>query len=155
VWDATVLPHCVHLFSCGACQRCEALRVRRRIFEVLRFGTPIRRGVGKQSFVKRQPRLPLPPSALDSGLFSYSYSCSGSFGQEQEQEQEKKSGLQLQLIQRAPVGRAFAVSLSGWRSGRGGGAFSAAFAVAMRMGGKIKQDILTNVRGEIDQFRAC
>ena len=40
--DGTVLPHCGHLFSCGACQRCDALRVRSRIFEVLRFGTPIR-----------------------------------------------------------------------------------------------------------------
>ena len=40
--DATVLPHCVHLLSCGGCQRWDALRVRRRIFEVLRFGTPIR-----------------------------------------------------------------------------------------------------------------
>ena len=40
--DATVLPHWVHLFSWGACQRWEALRVRRRIFEVLRLGTPIR-----------------------------------------------------------------------------------------------------------------
>jgi hypothetical protein len=36
-----VLPHWVHLFSCGARQRCDALRVRRRIFEVLRLGTPI------------------------------------------------------------------------------------------------------------------
>ena len=32
----------VHLLSCGGCQRCDALRVRSRIFEVLRFGTPIR-----------------------------------------------------------------------------------------------------------------
>ena len=42
--EATVLPHCEHLLSCGGCQRCEALRVRKRIFEVLRFGTPIRGG---------------------------------------------------------------------------------------------------------------
>ena len=40
--DGTLLPHCEHLLSCGACQRCDALRVRKRIFEVLRFGTPIR-----------------------------------------------------------------------------------------------------------------
>jgi hypothetical protein len=58
VCDATVLPHWVHLFNCGGCQRCDALRVRRRIFDVLRLGTPIRRGVGKQAFAKRQPRLP-------------------------------------------------------------------------------------------------
>ena len=40
--DATVLPHCGHLFSCGAASVGDALRVRRRIFEVLRLGTPIR-----------------------------------------------------------------------------------------------------------------
>jgi hypothetical protein len=36
-----VLPHCGHLFNCGARQRLAALRVRNRIFDVLRFGTPI------------------------------------------------------------------------------------------------------------------
>jgi hypothetical protein len=36
-----VLPHCAHLFSCGACQRLAAFRVRNRIFEVLRLGTPM------------------------------------------------------------------------------------------------------------------
>jgi len=41
VWDATVLPHCGHLLNCGACQRLAAFRVRRRIFEVFRFGTPM------------------------------------------------------------------------------------------------------------------
>jgi hypothetical protein len=41
VCDATVLPHCGHLLSCGACQRFAALRVRNRIFDVLRFGTPM------------------------------------------------------------------------------------------------------------------
>jgi hypothetical protein len=38
-----VLPHCGHLFNCGACQRFAAWRLRDRIFEVLRFGTPIAR----------------------------------------------------------------------------------------------------------------
>jgi len=47
-----VLPHCVHLFSCGARQRCEAFRVRRRIFEVLRFGTPM--VSGNQSTVSKK-----------------------------------------------------------------------------------------------------
>jgi hypothetical protein len=41
VCDATVLPHCSHLLNCGARQRFAALRVRNRIFDVLRFGTPI------------------------------------------------------------------------------------------------------------------
>src|SRR5215831_8520431 len=39
--DGTLLPHCGHLFSCEACQRFAAFRVRNRIFDVLRFGTPI------------------------------------------------------------------------------------------------------------------
>ena len=39
--DGTLLPHCGHLFSCEACQRFAALRMRNRIFDVLRFGTPI------------------------------------------------------------------------------------------------------------------
>jgi hypothetical protein len=39
--DGTLLPHCGHLFSCEACQRFAAFRVRNRIFDVLRFGTPM------------------------------------------------------------------------------------------------------------------
>ena len=39
--DGTLLPHCGHLFSCEACQRFAALRMRNRLFDVLRFGTPI------------------------------------------------------------------------------------------------------------------
>ncbi len=53
--DATVLPHWLHLFRCGASHRCEALRVRRRILDVLRFGTPISSGVGKQVSAETQP----------------------------------------------------------------------------------------------------
>src|SRR5215469_9484023 len=41
MWDGTLLPHCGHLFSCEACQRFAALRMRNRIFDVLRFGTPM------------------------------------------------------------------------------------------------------------------
>jgi hypothetical protein len=44
VCDATALPHCGHLFRWGACQRFAALRVRKRIFDVLRFGTPMAGG---------------------------------------------------------------------------------------------------------------
>jgi hypothetical protein len=39
--EGTVLPHWGHLFRCGACQRLAALRVRNRILDVLRFGTPM------------------------------------------------------------------------------------------------------------------
>ena len=38
---STRLLHCGQRLSFGACQRLAARRVRRRIFEVLRFGTPI------------------------------------------------------------------------------------------------------------------
>jgi hypothetical protein len=38
--DGTLLPHCGHLFRRAACQRFAALRMRNRILDVLRFGTP-------------------------------------------------------------------------------------------------------------------
>ncbi len=52
--DGTLLPHCGHLLSCAACQRFAAFRVRNRIFDVLRFGTPMETGLGKQQIRKRQ-----------------------------------------------------------------------------------------------------
>jgi hypothetical protein len=39
--DGTVLPHCGHLLECGARQRLAAFRIRNRILDVLRFGTPM------------------------------------------------------------------------------------------------------------------
>jgi hypothetical protein len=59
VWPGTVLPHCGHLVSCGRCQRLAAFRERSRIFDVLRFGTPIGKenGLGKQEIRKTQERL--------------------------------------------------------------------------------------------------
>jgi hypothetical protein len=39
--EGMVLPHWGHLLRCGACQRFAALRVRNRILDVLRFGTPM------------------------------------------------------------------------------------------------------------------
>jgi len=41
------------LFNCGACQRFAAWRLRDRIFEVLRFGTPIC-ALRKHAFLKKQ-----------------------------------------------------------------------------------------------------
>jgi hypothetical protein len=55
VCDATALPHCGHLFRCGACQRFAALRVRNRIFDVLRFGTPMASGYESMVLVKNNP----------------------------------------------------------------------------------------------------
>jgi hypothetical protein len=49
-----VLPHCGHLLSCGACQRFAALRERKRIFEVFRFGTPMSSALPKQEKAKIQ-----------------------------------------------------------------------------------------------------
>jgi hypothetical protein len=49
--DGTLLPHCGHLLSCAACQRFAAFRVRNRIFDVLRFGTPM--AGGYQSIIHR------------------------------------------------------------------------------------------------------
>jgi hypothetical protein len=53
VWPGTVLPHCGHLLNCGRCQRFAALRVRNRIFDVLRFGTPMGR-LNKHSLLQKQ-----------------------------------------------------------------------------------------------------
>jgi hypothetical protein len=39
--EGTLLPHWGHLFKCDARQRLAALRVRNRILDVLRFGTPM------------------------------------------------------------------------------------------------------------------
>ncbi len=49
--DGTLLPHCGHLLSCEACQRFAAFLVRNRIFDVLRFGTPI--AGAYQSIIRR------------------------------------------------------------------------------------------------------
>jgi len=49
--EGTVLPHCGHLLRCGARQRLAALRMRSRILDVLRFGTPIA-GVHGSTFGK-------------------------------------------------------------------------------------------------------
>jgi len=50
--DGTLLPHWGHLFSCAACQRFAALRVRNRILDVLRFGTPM--AAGYESILERE-----------------------------------------------------------------------------------------------------
>src|SRR5205085_7945022 len=55
-----------------ACQRFAALRERNRIFEVLRLGTPIVSGLGKQNLSKIQT----PVHFLSFSLFSAPQSCS-------------------------------------------------------------------------------
>jgi hypothetical protein len=52
-----VLPHWGHLFKCGACQRFAALRVRNRILDVLRFGTPMAGGYESTIPAKNNVRL--------------------------------------------------------------------------------------------------
>jgi len=49
--EGTLLPHWEHLFRCAACHRFAALRVRNRILDVLRFGTPI--AGGYRSIIRR------------------------------------------------------------------------------------------------------
>jgi hypothetical protein len=50
--DGTLLPHWGHLLSRAACQRFAALRVRNRILDVLRFGTPM--AVGYESILEEE-----------------------------------------------------------------------------------------------------
>lgn len=57
MWDATLLPHCGHLFNSGARQRCDALRVRSRILDVLRFETPMTGGYESMLLQKNNDRL--------------------------------------------------------------------------------------------------
>jgi hypothetical protein len=54
--EGTVLPHWGHLFKCGARQRLAALRVRNRILDVLRFGTPMGARYQSTHFLKNKSR---------------------------------------------------------------------------------------------------
>ena len=49
-----LLPHWGHLLSRAACQRFAALRVRNRILDVLRFGTPMAGGYESTYLGKKQ-----------------------------------------------------------------------------------------------------
>ena len=79
-----VLPHCGHLFNTGACHALAALRVRNRIFEVLRLGTPIRAAYQSRALRKykccsgRRPRrhCDVDPAAGDGGLYRRAESIS-------------------------------------------------------------------------------
>ena len=92
--DGTLLPHCGHLFSCEACQRFAAFRVRSRIFDVLRFGTPM--AGANQSIIRRNY----------NQLLRDSLNCQsvrwGPFN---------ASTLELQLVQFAPIRSSFRVLL--------------------------------------------
>ena len=136
---ATVLPHCGHLLSCGACQRCDALRVRRRIFEVLRFGTPIRADQESRKWEKTRGRFWMPGFAREGALES----CL-----------QAQDLLEFQLIQRAPVWRSlFDDAIRPGRDCPRGIANSAALAIAMRIGRQIEQNVFSHERREIDHLR--
>lgn len=138
--EATVLPHCVHLLSWGGCQRCDALRVRRRIFEVLRLGTPIR-AIRKAGFPPKATSTPALDPDLSGKIMSKSKIRSRSFR------------LQFQFIQRTPIGWPFAGLLGGWSVGclpRFSRADPAAFAIAVRMRRQVQQDVFAQIGGEID-----
>ena len=79
--DGTLLPHCGHLLSCEACQRFAAFRVRNRIFDVLRFGTPM--AGAYQSIIHRNYN-----QRLRDSLNRYIGAA---------------STIELELIQRAPI----------------------------------------------------
>ena len=136
--DGTVLPHCAHLLSWGACQRCDALRVRNRIFEVLRFGTPIRADQESRKIRKGNLRCFL-VLTLASGGFGY----------------EHDHGLKIQFIQRAPI------RWTGFEHGLailfldhlGHPTDPSTFPIAMRIGRQVEQNVFANEWGEIDNFR--
>src|SRR5947199_3786921 len=65
--DGTVLPHWGHLLRCGACQRLAALRVRNRILDVLRFGTPMA-GVYESTFEEENNVEALKGRSVEAGL---------------------------------------------------------------------------------------
>ena len=136
-----MLPHCVHLLSWGGRHRWDALRVRRRIFEVLRLGTPIR-GIRKAGFPPKATSTPALARDLARDL-----SCKI---RSKIKIRSRSFQLQFQLIQRTPVWRAFAFFLSDWfRRGRSG-ADAPSLAIAMGMRRQVQQDILAQIWGEID-----
>jgi hypothetical protein len=123
VCEGTVLPHCAHLLSCGACHRLAALRVRNRIFEVLRLGTPIitererKHGLAERQRwnverLKREDLTDRPLHRFDPSTF-----------------------LDLQLIQRAPIRFRSAGVAGSLKLGRFANARS--IAIAMRIGRQI------------------
>jgi hypothetical protein len=65
--DGRLLPHWGHLLSRAACQRFAALRVRNRILDVLRFGTPMAGGYESIILVKNNQ----PPAERLKALQSY------------------------------------------------------------------------------------
>lgn len=116
MWLATVLPHCGHLLNCGRCQRFAALRVRSRILDVLRLGTPMAGGYKSTLLQKNNG----PPATFgDTGLPIHDATILD------------LTFLDLQLIQRAPVGLSFRLRCRGYRGSRFTNA--SAFAVTARV----------------------
>jgi hypothetical protein len=112
--EGTLLPHCGHLLSCEACQRFAAFRVRNRIFDVLRFGTPMTGAY--QSIIHR----------------NYNHRLRGSLNRESIHRcRFDRSTIELQFIQRAPIRFPLRTLLFGFELF--GVTNPTAFSVAVRM----------------------
>jgi hypothetical protein len=150
-----VLPHCGHLFSTAARQRLAALRVRNRIFEVLRFGTPIIAS-GNKSRKSRKGKRSRGKRVQDSGVQCRERPTLRCLNPENWT--LNLVLLQFQLIQRAPIGRPF-LFLS--RSlGLGGLADTGPISITVRMRGKIQQKVFADEWAQIHglgsgEFNVC
>src|SRR5215831_4103797 len=116
--DGTLLPHCGHLFSCETCQRFAALRMRIRIFDVLRFGTPMA-GAYKSIFRRNYNQ------RLCDSLTVRALDIEGPL------QRFSASTFELQLVQRAPIRFPFSIPVFGFDLF--GFAKSITVSVAMRM----------------------
>ena len=104
--------------AAARCQRCDALRVRSRILEVLRFGTPIRAESGKQEFGEKtkSSEIRCRPSLRKFFQFTRAHS---------------------NPADALPASRL----LSSFSSAAGIGQTTPAFAIAVRIGRQIQQDV--------------
>src|SRR5262245_61617624 len=131
--DGTLLPHCGHLLSCAACQRFAAFRVRNRIFDVLRFGTPIA-GAYQSITTQENNNRSVIPSEVEESRGTPDSKFAGSFGSAPlRMTPLRGSTFELQLVQRAPIRFSLRILVFGFDLF--GLANSITVSVAMRMCG--------------------